>query len=106
MKLLIDASFSEPPSSKYCFRDITLYAKCFVDYDILVECEEILIDEYWDWLKQNYLLDFVEEILRYGEESGGISIRPKGGTISTKIIDEFNYMHVIGRLRNISDSLR
>ena len=101
MKLLIDASLSEPPSSKACFRDVTLYANCFLKYDILVECEEIMIDEYWSGMKKNYLLDFVEEILKKNEETG-ISIRPSGGTINTKILNEFNYLEVINKLKIIS----
>lgn len=101
MNLLIEAEFSEPPSSTYCFRDLTLYAKCFLQHEILIECEDHMIDTYWNWLKNHYALDFVDEILCYNQEKG-VSIRKNGGSINLVKLDEFNLPDVLYRLKRIS----
>ena len=98
MNLLIEGEFSEPPSSTYVFRDLTLYAKCFLDYEILVECEGEMVDVYWKWLKKNYAFDFIDDILPYGKEIG-LTIRRKGGSINLPKLDEFNFHDIVSKLK-------
>ncbi len=70
MIVLIEGSLSEPPSSVYCFRDLTLYANVFLDADVLVECDKENIDLYWEWLRKRCAMDFIRDILGFGEQEG------------------------------------
>ena len=65
MLIIIDAELSDPPSSRTCFRDTTLYASIFVDADVLVECSPHTIDFYWKWLKRGGAMDFVSQIIKF-----------------------------------------
>tara|TARA_B100001093_G_scaffold519468_1_gene608641 strand:+ start:13807 stop:14124 length:318 start_codon:yes stop_codon:yes gene_type:complete len=100
MIVLIEGSLSEPPSSVYCFRDLTLYADVFLDADVLVECDKESIDLYWEWLTRRCAMDFIRDILSFGEEEG---IRIGSGEIEIaniliNKIDEYSLNGVISRL--------
>ena len=50
--LIVDADLTEPPSETAVFRDVTLYAKVFLNHDVLIECDRDVVDLYWYWLKR------------------------------------------------------
>ena len=70
MILKIQAELTEPPSSLTIFRDTTLFAKTFCELDVLLECKPGTRSSYWRWLKSRGAHDYVEELVREGEESG------------------------------------
>ncbi len=75
MNLLISGRLSHPPSSINCFRDVTLYASVFANFDVLVACERKNRDKHWRWLKKHGAFDFVEDIIDYNAEQG-VTISP------------------------------
>ena len=100
MIVLIEAGLSEPPSSVSCFRDLTLYATIFLDADVLIECRQQNKDIYWRWLKKKCAMDFVKDILKYGEETG-VKIRSERigrGNIMAEKIDAFSLNDITMRL--------
>lgn len=69
MLLLVNAVLTNPPTSPTCFRTLTLIAKVYCSYDVLLETDEDK-DIYYHFLKNNGCMDFVEEIVNFGEEVG------------------------------------
>jgi len=105
MIVLIEGSLSEPPSSVYCFRDLTLYANVFLDADVLVECDKENIDLYWEWLRKRCAMDFIRDILGFGEQEG---IRIGSGqegvaNIIIDKIDEYSLNGVISKLNTFKN---
>ena len=99
MVVIIDAELSDPPSSRTCFRDVTLYASIFAKADVLVECERKTIDIYWKWLKRGGAMDFVAQIIKLGEEQGFTIRRGKTANINLNRLDEVTLNRVISSLR-------
>lgn len=97
--LILDAELSDPPSSRTCFRDVTLYANIFAKADILVECSPGTIDIYWKWLKEGGAMDFVDQLIRFGEVDGFTVRRQSGGDINLERLDEVSLSTVIKILR-------
>ena len=97
MPIIIDATLTEPPSSVMCFRDLTLYAKCFIERNVIVECEEEMQDIYWKWLKRYGAFDFVEDLV-CPFSLAGFSVRPSSGNITVPLIDEINLNFIRSRL--------
>tara|TARA_B100001964_G_C14075811_1_gene527915 strand:- start:123 stop:443 length:321 start_codon:yes stop_codon:yes gene_type:complete len=98
--LILDAELSDPPSSRTCFRDVTLYANIFAEADVLVECSPGTVDFYWKWLKRGGAMDFVEQIIRFGEEDGYSIRRGSGGNINLERLDEVSLNIAIRFLMN------
>ena len=95
MLIILDAELSDPPSSRTCFRDTTLYVDLFLDADIVVECRRSMFDFYWYWLKQGGATDYVSQLVRRGEEHG-ISIRKDiGGTLTLDRLNESTLPKVV-----------
>ena len=69
MVLLINADLINPPTSPQCFRTLTLVAKIYCSYDVLLEALSDK-DLYYRFLKQYGCMDFVDDIVSLGEESG------------------------------------
>lgn len=69
MVLLINADLINPPTSLQCFRTLTLVAKIYCSYDVLVESISDK-DLYYRFLKKHGCMDFVDDIVSLGEESG------------------------------------
>ena len=90
MKVIIDGSLSEPPSSVYCFRDVTLYASCFVKASVLLECKKSLKDSYYHWLKRYGAYDFIDQIVSFGEKEQGYRIGIKKASLKIEKINEEN----------------
>tara|TARA_B100000579_G_scaffold438049_1_gene471454 strand:+ start:26488 stop:26790 length:303 start_codon:yes stop_codon:yes gene_type:complete len=100
MHILLEASLSEPPSSIHCFRDVTLYASIFRKKETLVYCDKDTIDLYWHWLKSHGAMDFVEDIIEYGEEMGFV-IGEGRGNIALDKLDEWSLPKVVSALSKI-----
>jgi len=98
MKLIIDARLSEPPSEISVFRDITLYSKVFLKYDVLLECEQEMRDIYWYWLKKRGAFDFISDIIRHNEEHG-LTIRQSHGNITLTYLRVEHLREIINRLK-------
>ena len=95
--LIVDADLTEPPSETSVFRDVTLYAKTFLDHDVLVECDPDVVDLYWYWLKRRGAFDFVDDFIDVGVELG-IRLNSSHGTIVVKRLTAESLNFVIGRL--------
>ena len=103
MLIVLDAELSDPPSSRACFRDVTLYASIFIEADILVECSPWMVDPYWKWLKDGGAMDYVEEIVKFGEVQGYSIRRNYGGNLNIDRLNERSLNRVIttlGKLRH------
>ena len=102
MLLVMDAELSEPPSSRTCFRDVTLFASVFTDSEILVECEPETVDLYWGWLKRGGAMDFVSDIISvYDTPESAFCIRhgKKPCNLSLQRLDEYSLNRVITVLK-------
>ena len=97
--VILDAELSDPPSSRTCFRDVTLYANIFAETDVLVECSPSTIEIYWRWLKMGGAMDFVAQIIKFGEETGFTIRRASGGNLNLERLDEVSLSKVITALR-------
>lgn len=95
--LIVDADLTEPPSETSVFRDVTLYAKTFLDHDVLVECDPDVVDLYWYWLKRRGAFDFVDDFIDVGVEFG-IRLNTRGGSIVVKRLTADTLGFVINRL--------
>ena len=95
--LIVDADLTEPPSETSVFRDVTLYAKTFLDHDVLIECERDVVDLYWYWLKKRGAFDFVDDFIDIGVEFG-IRLNTRGGSIVVKRLSAETLGFVINRL--------
>lgn len=85
MKLIIDADLTNPPSEISVFRDITLYSKVYLNFDVLLECESQYTDIYYYWLKNRGAFDYVDDFVELEQEQG-ITIRSTNGTITLNYI--------------------
>lgn len=101
MNIIIDAGLSEPPSEIACFRDVTLYGTCFLNANVLVECQSAMKDIYYQWLKSHGAYDFIKEIVKPQEELG-FRIGYEGSNFLIERITVHNLNMIITRL----DSLR
>ena len=100
MPLIIEAALTEPPSEIACFRDVTLYASCFIKKRIVLECEESMKDIYWKWLKQYGAFDYITDIVEPFSESD-ISIRSSKGNITVPRIDCTNLEFILQGLERL-----
>jgi hypothetical protein len=59
-----------------------------------------MVDPYWYWLKEGGAMDFVDDIVKFGEVRG-FSIRRKyGGSLNLERLDEVALNRVITTLNN------
>lgn len=73
--LSIDSRLSAPPNRPLVFRDVTLYAKVFAHFDLVVSpCPFDEWDYYAIWFKRYGLFDFVDGLVRPGEVDADIEI--------------------------------
>jgi hypothetical protein len=68
MTLIIRDALTTPPTWFSAFRDLTLYCHVFLRMDVLIESADI--DPYYRWVRSRGGMDFVEEFIRPGTESG------------------------------------
>lgn len=69
MVLLINADLINPPTSPSSFRTLTMIAREYCQYNVLLE-SYYEKDPYYNFLKQYGCMDFVDDIVMSGEESG------------------------------------
>ena len=104
MVIIYDCQLTEPPSSIHCFRDVTLFSKIFLNADNLIKCPNGTRSMYWKWIKSYGAHDFIEQLLRYGEEQSGITVGMRRSSLNIKYINEFNYGDIINRLKKYNQS--
>ena len=69
MHIIINAPLVNPPSSVSCFRTLTMVAHISLNHTVLLETD-FEKDPYYRFLKKFGAMDFVDDILQIGEESG------------------------------------
>ena len=69
VNLILDASLSSPPSDLTAFRDVTLHASNQYE-SILVLASKGMRSKYWNWMKNNGVKDFVDDIVTPYEALG------------------------------------
>jgi len=67
--IIINAQLVNPPSSVSCFRTLTMVAHVFCHHSVLIETD-FEKDPYYKFLKKFGAMDFVDDILNTGEETG------------------------------------
>jgi len=67
--IIINAQLVNPPSSISCFRTLTMVAHIDLKHTVLLETD-FEKDPYYRFLKKFGAMDFVEDILLTGEETG------------------------------------
>jgi hypothetical protein len=68
MRLLIRDQLTNPPTWFSSFRDLTLYCHIFLHDDVLIESDNP--DPYVAWMRPQGGLDFIEDFVQPGTESG------------------------------------
>jgi hypothetical protein len=66
--LIINGDIINPPTSVTCFRELTLIANKAIHLKVIVESMEK--DFCWRYLKNFGAMDYVDDILKVGEEEG------------------------------------
>lgn len=97
MNLIIDADLINPPTQLISFRELTFFAHKFLRYNILLETDNKK-DIYVNYVKHNpWSLEYVEDILKVGEESGlRLSIEPNfSPSVITDHIDSGNVYYLL-----------
>ena len=69
MVLLVNVDLTNPPTSLTCFRTLTLFAKLYLKYDVLLETDAEK-DTHFHFLRDMGCMDFVDDIVILGEETG------------------------------------
>ena len=69
MLLLVNVELTNPPTSLTSFRTLTLIAKLYCNFEVLLEANQNK-DYYYKFLKSNGCFDYVEDIVNFGEEVG------------------------------------
>ena len=98
MRIAISAKLTDPPGSVSCFRDVTLYSKCFLNAEILLECPDSLKDLYWNFLKKRGAWDFVDDIIERKSENA-FSIRRKDANLVVPYINHHNLNFILVNLK-------
>ena len=102
MTLLIRDQLTCPPTWFASYRDLTLYCAIFLKLDIVIESENP--DPYYRWIKPRGGMDFIEDIIRPGSESGlHLDLRREfPRTIITDRIAPENVHRLIGAIRSLA----
>lgn len=98
VNLIIDADLTNPPTEISVFRDVTLYSKIFLDYTILLECDNRHRDIYYYWLKSKGAFDYVDDFINFGDEYG-VTIRHEYGTICVEYLSSSKLNEIISLLK-------
>lgn len=100
MVIIYDSSLTEPPSSVYCFRDLTLYSEIFLNNENLLLCKKGTRTTYWNWVKRYGAHDFIKQIVTIEENQQGVSIG-RNKDIHCESINEVNLSQVITMLKKL-----
>lgn len=102
MNLIIRDQLTCPPTWFASFRDLTLYCHTFLELDVVLESGDA--DLYYEWIKPRGGMDFVEDIVRPGSESGlrlDIERRYPLSVVTDRIAPE-NLSHLLTRIRAVA----
>jgi hypothetical protein len=102
--LIIRAELVNPPSLPLSFRDITLFSTIQYNMDVCVEVDSDVKDIYYHWMKPKGLMDFVQDIIEYGDEIG-IRVDTKRRTYHTIVTDRLVPENVWSILYNIKSKI-
>lgn len=102
MLVVLDSELSDPPSSRTCFRDVTLYVSTFLNTEVVVECAPNRIDFYWYWLREGGAMDFVSQLVRFGEVTGTSIRKDFGGSLNLERLNERNLSTVVTFINRLS----
>mgnify|MGYP000946668754 CR=1 FL=1 len=99
MVIIYDCQLTEPPSSIYCFRDVTLFSEIYLNADNVLKCPKGTRTAYWNWIKNFGAHDFVSDLIKEDEDQLGITVGFEKSNIIVDRLDEFNYGIVINFLK-------
>lgn len=97
--LIINGDIINPPTSVTCFRELTLIANKASHLKVIVECLEK--DFCWRYLKNFGAMDFVDDILAVGEETGfriDTEFHYSPTIFVTDRIDHYNLKNILNAL--------
>lgn len=66
--LVIRDELTEPPTWFLSYRDLTLFCSVFIRVDIVIESDDPTM--YYRWMKPRGGMDFIEDFVRPGSQSG------------------------------------
>lgn len=98
MNLLLAGRLCRPPSSVHCFRDITLYAHVFTEFQVLLTCAPHNKDRNWRWLKRHGAMDYIQDIVDYDTEPGVLIGPERPCAIHLERLTEHGLNRVISHL--------
>lgn len=98
MVVIYDSVLTEPPSSVYCFRDVTLYVKVFCEKDNIIKCPKGTRSMYWKWIKKYGAHDFIDQLITDYESQEGLYVG-SGGQVKCNILNEYNYGEIINIIK-------
>ena len=98
MVIIYDSVLTEPPSSVYCFRDVTLYTNIFLKAENILSCPKGMKSMYWKWMKSYGAHDFIEEIIVNEENQLGLTVGIKKN-VHCDYINESNLSLVINKIK-------
>jgi len=98
MVIIYDSVLTEPPSSIYCFRDVTLYSNVFLKGENVLCCPKGMKSMYWKWIKNYGAHDFIEEIIIKEEKQSGLTVGIKKN-VHCNYINEINLPLVINKIK-------
>lgn len=99
MVVIYSSNLTEPPSSVHCFRDVTLYAKVFLNFNNILQCPRGTRSMYWKWIKKYGAHDFVEDLILEEENQSGLLVSQSNANIQIDSINELNYGFLINTLK-------
>ena len=100
MVIIYDSVLTEPPSSIYCFRDVTLYTSIFLKSENLLQCPKGKRSMYWKWIKKYGAHDFIKEIILDTEEQDGIFVG-RNKNVNFSVLNEYNMAEVINAIKSV-----
>ena len=98
MVIIYDSVLTEPPSSIYCFRDVTLFSRIFLNANNILKCPRGTRSSYWKWIKNYGAHDFIEEIIIKEEKQSGLTVGIKKN-VHCNYINEINLPLVINKIK-------
>jgi len=104
MNLVIASQLVVPPSEGLMFRYLTMEAKYTLAFDVTVESPRDLVDDYYHFLKERGLFDFIDEIIVPEWRIEGVRIDSELNyprTIQTKSITCENTLNLLGQMKSL-----
>ena len=107
LNLIIAAELSsDPPSEGLYFRFLTMVAKTDLNYEVVIESEKEMVDNYYIFLKKKGWYDFVDDIILPEWRVEGVRIDTENNyplTIKTPYIRCENTPNLLGQINSIRD---